>query len=412
MGGDYKPGNVSRPGHLYNPLPFPEFADVPYQRAACEERFDLISKLLPRPFKGGTLLDIGCHTGYNCFRFREKNFQCTGIEADPLTAEIAADVDQLKKTQVRFINSRADANMIRSLGHFDVVLFLSTFQWVVHFDGFDAAVALLAEVQRNCDCLFFETSMGQEGKMKLPQLPDARAIHDLLRSSGAHGNVDCLGAMQAPGGPSHQQRLIFRSHNRREGTARDLTALSPRDIAQVGALTTSENPLYHKRNDHFESAVFRAKTSDGRSLAIKLVRPMSDLAKGLLPREHEFLNKLSGEIAPQLIGFGFHKDRYFLISEWIEGEMLSAPRQAEDLDSDTIRQELFRLEEALRSHNIRHRDIRPQNLIHRDGRLYLLDFGWSCWADEVGCPLPDQIADVEDGIALRRLAIGPAASSS
>ena len=141
MGHEYQPGNASKPGYLYSPLPFPEFKDTPYQRRAVAERCFLLSHSLPRPFtKQRKLLDIGCHTGYNCFRFQELGYECTGLESDELTIEIAQDVSELKQTGIKFINAKVGIESLKQLGKFDIVLFLSTFQWVVQLCSYETIV--------------------------------------------------------------------------------------------------------------------------------------------------------------------------------------------------------------------------------------------------------------------------------
>ena len=131
--GTYKPGSSSKPGHLYSPLPFPEFNDIPWQREACFERLVLIHDNMPQDLTGKKLLDIGCHTGFYCFKFTELGFYCTGIEIDPLSTEIARDVNQIYRLNIDFICAEATTDLIDKLGHFDVCLFLSIFQWVTFF---------------------------------------------------------------------------------------------------------------------------------------------------------------------------------------------------------------------------------------------------------------------------------------
>lgn len=403
MGHVYSPGNASRPGHLYNPLPFAEFDDIPYQRDAVAERFALMETTLPRPFKTGRLLDIGCHTGYNCFRFQRLGFDCTGIELEPLTCEIAQDVNTLKQTNIRFINGAVSHDLMQQLGRFDVILFLSTFQWVVYAEGFEAARKLLAEVQSRCDLLFFETSMGQEGKMKLPQLPDASAVHALLRESGHHRNVDCLGAIPAPGSPDAQKRLLFRSQNRAVA-APDLWAMAPEGLADVARMAANGKPFYAKENDQFISRIYAVLMGGTQKLAIKIVQAKNDMARRLLYREHEFLYSLDAPQFPKPLAFGMDENHYVLALPLLEGPMLSqALADGNVADKAGVAQGLRDAAAALQKAGIRHRDLRPQNvLLTKDGPV-VLDFGWACWADETDCPAPPQLAEPDDEAAFAAL---------
>ncbi len=403
MGQVYAPGNASRPGHLYNPLPFPEFGDIPYQRDAVAERFALMETTLARPFRPGRLLDIGCHTGYNCFRFQRQGYDCTGIELDPLTCEIAQDVNSLKQTGINFINGAASRDLLDQLGHFDVILFLSTFQWVVYAEGFDAAKALLAEVQSRCDLLFFETSMGQEGKMKLPQLPDANAVHALLRASGHHRNVDCLGAIPAPGSPLAQKRLLFRSQNRAV-PAPDLWALTPEGLADVARMAANGKPFYAKENDQFISRVYAVMMGGTQKLAIKIVQAKTDMARKLLHREHEFLHSLDAPCFPKPLAFGMDETHYVLALPFYDGPMLPQALAAGAVaDKTAVADSLRQAAALLKQAGIRHRDLRPQNVLVSNTGPVILDFGWAAWADEAECPAPPQLAEPDDDAAFATL---------
>lgn len=406
MGQTYQPGNVSQSGYLYNPLPFPEFSDVPFQRRAVFERFTMMETCLPRPFRPGRLLDIGCHTGFNCFMFAALGHKCTGIELDSLTCEIARDTNELKQTGIEFINGAASIDLIRKLGHFDTILFLSTFQWVVQADGWDAAVALLAEVQKHCDVMFFETSMGQEGKMKLPQIPNAESVHALLRQSGAHSHVDCLGPMAAPGDPRAQPRLLFRSHNRRAAHTPDLWATPPEGMDRIEQIAKGIPAHYRKENAHFVSQIHRAQMKQGNEVAIKIVRPKSRMARLLLSREHEFFYALQASAFPAPIGHGIDSQRYILVLPWLAGPTLAEALAARESGNAGMLGDVARLKSALlqaqadlRQAGIRHRDLRPTNVILTSEGPRIVDFGWAAWADETDCPAPEELAAPDDDSA-------------
>jgi SAM-dependent methyltransferase len=207
MGVVYQPGNASRPGHLYSPLPFKDFTDIPYQREAVEERFELIRPLLPSADRGSRVIDIGCHAGYNCFRLEDLGFKCTGIELDPLTVEIAREVNDLYARSVEFVCAEATPELIAGLGEFDVCLFFATFQWVAKARGIPYAMEVARAAMRCAPLMFFETSMGMEGKAKLPELPDLDSVERMLVELGVHRDVWCLGEIPAP--ITFQRRYVF-----------------------------------------------------------------------------------------------------------------------------------------------------------------------------------------------------------
>lgn len=212
MGETYELGNASKVGHLYNPIPFPEFDDIPTQREAVYERLELMIDSLPVE-SGNRLLDIGCHTGFNCFIFEKLGYHCTGVEMHELSAGIARDTAALYNKPITFINAEVTPELVKQLGKMDVTLFLSTFQWVTLARGFESAVNLLRVVMENSQVMLFETSMGQEGKAKMPMLPDEHAVREMLAMQNIHKNVKCLGEVVAPGGIHHPRRFIFVTTN-------------------------------------------------------------------------------------------------------------------------------------------------------------------------------------------------------
>lgn len=207
MGKEYALGNASLAGHLYNPLPFPEFNDVPVQRSACADRFDMMAARMPEHLKGGTLADVGAHVGYNCFMFnRYFNMKCVGIEAHALTAQIGNDCAKLYGVDVQ-IETRSITPEWFHDKEFDVCLFLSVFQWITKAEGFEYACETLKEALAASKVLFFETSMGNEGKAKMPMLPNLDAVFQMLVNLGA--KPVCLGPVVSPGGANDQRRYLF-----------------------------------------------------------------------------------------------------------------------------------------------------------------------------------------------------------
>jgi serine/threonine protein kinase len=245
--------------------------------------------------------------------------------------------------------------------------------------------------------------MGQEGKMKLPQLPDARAVQALMKQSGVHRNVDCLGAIPAPGSPQAQKRLLFRSQNR-PVPAPDLWAMMPDALESVKRAAAASQPFYSKENDQFVSRIYSMTTKDGRKLAVKFVQAKNETARRLLYREHEFLYSLNSPHFPRPVGFGMDEKTYVLILPFLDGKTLyEAAKNGTLEDGASIAAGLREAADALKAAGIRHRDLRPQNVLLTDGGPVILDFGWACWADEIDCPAPQQLAAPDDEAALATL---------
>ena len=94
--------------------------------------------------------------------------------------------------------------------------------------------------------------------------------------------------------------------------------------------------------------------------------------KWLLRREATFLRLLDGRCAPRLLAMG---------NGWIEMEYCGEELSFENIPLD-YRKQIARIVGTLKEAEIIHRDIKPGNLLVKNGQLYLIDFGWAIWANE------------------------------
>jgi serine/threonine protein kinase len=103
----------------------------------------------------------------------------------------------------------------------------------------------------------------------------------------------------------------------------------------------------------------------------------------LLLREAAFLVRLDGRCAPRLLASG---------DDWIEMEHCGSELSADNLPAEW-REQLAEITAVLAETGIVHRDIKPGNLLVKDDRLYLIDFGWAIWADEAPYPNPRELCE-------------------
>ncbi|MBE8992146.1 serine/threonine-protein kinase [Nostoc sp. LEGE 12450] len=107
-----------------------------------------------------------------------------------------------------------------------------------------------------------------------------------------------------------------------------------------------------------------------------------ETARRLFTSEAETLEQLGNhDQIPRLLAYFEDNQEFFLVQEFIEGHTLKAellPNQlwTEDQVIQLLRQMLGILQ-FIHSHNVIHRDIKPDNIIRRqkDGKLVLIDFG-------------------------------------
>jgi SAM-dependent methyltransferase len=75
---------------LYQPLEHPAFADWAAMQP-CTERWEMIAEAIDIQ-KPGTVLDLGCHTGWFCRQFSRHGWQAIGIDRKGLEIEIASEL--------------------------------------------------------------------------------------------------------------------------------------------------------------------------------------------------------------------------------------------------------------------------------------------------------------------------------
>jgi serine/threonine protein kinase len=136
-----------------------------------------------------------------------------------------------------------------------------------------------------------------------------------------------------------------------------------------------------------------------RSCVVKQFKPAGQLnmtqlqtARDLFDREAEVLEQLGSDHPqiPNLFAFfelavpnkttGGADQFFYLVQEFIDGENLEqelAQRgQYSEAEMLEVLAEMLKVLEFIHSHGVIHRDIKPSNIMrHRNGKLYLLDFG-------------------------------------
>lgn len=169
-----------------------------------------------------------------------------------------------------------------------------------------------------------------------------------------------------------------------EGTA-DQTALNlGRMVARTATMVPTARGSCSTVWRFLPSRGGRAVREDRAGFALK--RCHADPRSGLRCPPHEFgyLNLLSSPLFPEAIGHGMTKEGdYIVVSAWIEGRNLA--RDSLAILTDTLRQgtyeafcsDLLEIHRELRAAGIEHSDIWEPNIIVREGRPVLIDFGWA-----------------------------------
>jgi tRNA A-37 threonylcarbamoyl transferase component Bud32 len=100
-------------------------------------------------------------------------------------------------------------------------------------------------------------------------------------------------------------------------------------------------------------------------------------------REIDFLRKLDG--VPHFPDLVAVDEESIYITDC--GQQFTSEQLA-TLDLDNVEEQLEKILDLLEDVGIRHRDITVNNLMWKDGVLYLVDFGWSIWGTEEDSPEP------------------------
>ncbi|MBE8996888.1 serine/threonine protein kinase [Nostoc sp. LEGE 12447] len=107
-----------------------------------------------------------------------------------------------------------------------------------------------------------------------------------------------------------------------------------------------------------------------------------ETARRLFTSEAETLEELGNhDQIPRLLAYFEDNQEFFLVQEFIEGHTLKAELLPNQLWTEDqviqLLQQMLGILQFIHSHNVIHRDIKPDNIIRRqkDGKLVLIDFG-------------------------------------
>ncbi|RZT21673.1 serine/threonine protein kinase [Fictibacillus sp. BK138] len=111
-------------------------------------------------------------------------------------------------------------------------------------------------------------------------------------------------------------------------------------------------------------------------------------------RESEILKAVQHPQVPKLLD-EFQNDRgFFITMEWINGDtfedlIFRDQHTYSENETITIFLELLNIIETFHENGIIHRDLRIPNIIQRNGKLYIIDFGLACFLSDRETADPD-----------------------
>lgn len=184
LGRRYEDGNSDLMAFTYHPIPFPEFEHIKCHRSEVELRLQAILTRL-HVTKGDWILDIGANVGFFAFSLERQGAMVEAYELNSATFEIGAALSKLHKANVLYINKALGLESLPYLRpHYKAILLLSVFHWIVKQEGREGAAAVLRDVARRADLIFFEVpTSSSDGMFQDELFASKEAIENFLRET-------------------------------------------------------------------------------------------------------------------------------------------------------------------------------------------------------------------------------------
>lgn len=159
--------------------------------------------------------------------------------------------------------------------------------------------------------------------------------------------------------------------------------------------------IYEKSNRLSSVKVLSGKTAPLNGLVVKIVKVKDTTLAPYILSEHKMLKLFGNHFAPKLLSYFLDGGVYFLLMERLSGVTLDvaiknhAPLLIAERERISIQLKL--IANTLKEKNIKHRDIRENNIfINSKAELKIIDFGLACSELDGRAPLPAELANSGD----------------
>ncbi|MCG2659188.1 MAG: hypothetical protein L6437_02950 [Kiritimatiellae bacterium] len=190
-------------GHIYHPLPFPEFQHLKTSSAvkSAYRKWDLIARSLRLssfPFDH-QVLDVGANAGFYSFCFAKRGAKVDAYEPHKYYAEIGRQIVDATGLHVQWQNKQLEPGDLVAK-KYEITLMLSVFQWISQGDQhLQEATNLLRLTASSSRYLFFELGCNQ-GKSAISTRERPIAwVWRLLQQTTAPKSIAFLGTAVAWG---------------------------------------------------------------------------------------------------------------------------------------------------------------------------------------------------------------------
>ena len=320
LGLNLMPGSSMSKGYAYQNIP--SRPDIPFHRGESDWRARRIMELAD--VTGKTVYDLGCSVGTISGILSQKAKRVVGIDYDLASIELARSL----YPNVEFILSDIDSNFLKGMESHSICIWTSQFMWMVKQKGIEAALDFVWDLSKKCDVLIFETATRDDGQAPLDISQDD--IFSLLIKNTVYQDIVDHG----PWNDGWTPRNVF----------------------------VCQKPFVEHRGDW--SSIRMEKRGE-------VIKEFKDqyFSRELKKREAECLQR------EELSGFvpAFISDNECAIKMSYEG---FPAKWLPSLDINII---LAGLDVS----KIKHRDIRPSNLLWNGNRVVLIDFSFATIGDEI-----------------------------
>jgi len=207
-------------GHIYHPIPFPEFQHLKTSsrpRTARRKWKLLVHALSDVLVPGAQVVDIGANAGYFAYECERLGAHVDAIEPHDKYYELGRLIAEHHGLDITWFHQEIDESFFQDK-HYDVALMLSVFQWISQGEKkLENATRILAAVAKHSENLAFELGCNRGGCAITAPGVGLRWVYSLLRKHTPYEYVVCAG-MTFPWGPASPRFVFICSHSQRPAT--------------------------------------------------------------------------------------------------------------------------------------------------------------------------------------------------
>lgn len=334
-----------------------------------QKKQELLAGLFrPRYLKHRTVLDLGANAGFFCFWALQSGAKrAFALDMDETYLQMVREA----QTKLGFHNLDAvKANIADWSEPADIVVALALIHWIYSctalLGSLDSAVGKLAELTKymlvvewvdptDSAVTCFNHIDWNKGLVRGPYTLAAFEAA-LARHFPRYEHVGDLS-------PTRKLYVGFRSHHEIDLSGPLPLILPVESVLSSRCLSKSGEVEYWSRLYDGGEVIYKQATRD------------------LAEREARFLSQLTGEHFPRVVNVKSEGAYSVLTLERIRGTPLKKWQNEVRSGSDDVVEQFFYhcldILRQLREHGIIHRDIRPDNILVRNDKPVLIDFGWA-----------------------------------